>query len=165
MNKEDWMIYEATDKVVKMLDVLCDPDTDPEVVKDTLEMVEADFADAAEDYCKEMANRRKLAEGIDAEAKRLSAKAKALKTGIERMESRMQQCLVATGKRKLETQLFTLSLRKSTSVEIDNLEDVPFECLKFTDPTADKTKIKDYIKKNGPVTWAHIAEHDNINIK
>ena len=56
MNKEDWMIYEATDKVVKMLDVLCDPDTDPEVVKDTLEMVEADFADAAEDYCKNMAN-------------------------------------------------------------------------------------------------------------
>ena len=158
-------LRELTNDQLRLMALLADPETSSEELQDTIEMVEGDFQDKVEAYCIVRAQMLSDAEDLEAEGKRLLERAKALKTGAARKEEWLMSCMLATGQRKLQTLRYTVSIRKSSSVEIDNMEDVPFECLKIADPTADKTKIKDYIKNNGPVTWAHIAEHDNISIK
>ena len=158
-------LRDCTADELRLMALLSDPEADANELQDTIEMVEANFNDKVESYCFVQKQMHDDADTLKAEAKRLSERAKALEKGADRMNEWLKTCLLATGQRKLNTLHYTLSVRKSTSAEVDDMSKVPQECLTFAEPKANRTAIKEWIKTNGPCDWAHLEDHENLTIK
>ena len=68
--------------------------------------------------------------------------------------------------KKIESDLVTISLRESESVEIYNEFPLPAEC--FTEKTSrivSKTKVKELIESGQPIVGAKIVKKNNLQIK
>ena len=67
---------------------------------------------------------------------------------------------------KFKTPRVVLGYRKSTSVEVPNLEELDKEYLKIkTETSADKVAIKDAIKSGKEVKGAYLKDNINLNVK
>ena len=69
------------------------------------------------------------------------------------------------GGNAVETAKFKVSFRRAKKTVIDDLAMVPTAFLKYAEPTADKTAIKDAIARGEVVPGAHIEESLSMNIK
>lgn len=67
--------------------------------------------------------------------------------------------------RSFESPRAVVSYRKSSSVNITNMNLIPEEFLKYAEPTANKTAIKESIKEGKTVPGAEIVESTNMIIK
>ena len=66
-------LYEITDEYRQLLEMAEDPDMDPEVLRDTIEAIDADLDDKADGYAKVIRTMEAEEAGLDAEIKRLQA--------------------------------------------------------------------------------------------
>lgn len=66
---------------------------------------------------------------------------------------------------KFSTPKVQVSFRKSEQTIIDDINMIPVEYIKFGDPTADKTRIRQALKNGSIITGAHLEENRNIIIK
>jgi hypothetical protein len=102
----------------------------------------------------------------DNEIKRL----KAIKERLERCRDRVKENLSTacerTGTTEIKGLYANVSFRASETVEIDNLESIPKQYLneKVT-VTADKTAIKQALKRGETIDGVHLEKHNNIQIK
>lgn len=103
---------------------------------------------------------------IDNEIKRLKAMKEAKDNAIDRMKEAVRNAMLASGIDKIESSLFKLSLRRSESVEVVNIDQLP-ESLTTVKKTvsADKIKIKEAIKAGQNVEGAVIIENFSLQIK
>ena len=69
-------LYELTDDFLRLMDIAEDPDTDPDVFRDTLEGIEGAIEDKADGYAKVIRELEARKEGLQKEAERLSSRAK-----------------------------------------------------------------------------------------
>ena len=107
-----------------------------------------------------------LAAAAKSEGDRIAAIQKMAETAADNLKKRIVKGMEECGVGKVEDPTMRLSFRKSSSVEVPDLEKVPAEFVtsKVT-KSADKKKIKDYITDFGPVEWASIKESKNLQIK
>lgn len=105
-------------------------------------------------------------QAIDNEIKRLKAMKDAKDRAIDRMKEAVRNAMLASGIDKIESSLFKLSLRRSESVEVVNIDQLP-ESLTTVKKTvsADKVKIKEAIKSGQNVEGAVIVENFSLQIK
>ena len=66
---------------------------------------------------------------------------------------------------KFKTAKVECSFRKSQRVEVENIDLLPEEFLKYKDPEADKTAIKEAIKEGKEITGARLVIALNLQIK
>ena len=66
---------------------------------------------------------------------------------------------------KFETSKCKVSFRKSTSIDITDVYKIPEEYLKIKEPEADKTLLKEAIKKGVIIDGVEVIESNNIQIK
>lgn len=66
---------------------------------------------------------------------------------------------------KFFTPKVVISYRKSTVVEIEDINKLDITYLKMSEPEADKTAIKDILKSGGEVVGAKLTENTSMNIK
>lgn len=66
---------------------------------------------------------------------------------------------------KFTTDKVAISFRKTSSVDVINIGQIPAEYLKYAEPTADKTAIKAAIKEGKKIAGAMIVEGQSISIK
>lgn len=66
---------------------------------------------------------------------------------------------------KFSTDKVAISFRKTSSVNVTDLTQIPDQYLKFADPTPDKTAIKNAIKDGVVIDGAEIVEGQSISIK
>lgn len=66
---------------------------------------------------------------------------------------------------KFKTVKVECSFRKSQRVEVDDVASLPDEFLKYKDPEADKTAIKEAIKEGKEIAGARIVTALNLQIK
>lgn len=118
------------------------------------------------DYCHVIKNLESDLDAIDAEIKRLRAMKDAKDKAIDRMKEAVRNAMLASGIDKIESSLFKLSLRRSESVEVVNIDQLP-EMLTTVKKTvsADKVKIKEFIKSGLTVEGAVIKENYSLQIK
>ena len=69
------------------------------------------------------------------------------------------------GGQKFSTDKVAISFRKTSSVNVTNIGQIPAEYLKYAEPTADKTAIKKAISAGVEITGAEIVEGQSISIK
>lgn len=103
---------------------------------------------------------------IDIEIKRLKAMKDAKDNTIDRLKEAVKNAMMTAGIDKIESSLFKLSLRRSESVEVVNIDQLP-EMLTTVKKTVspDKVKIKEFIKSGLTVEGVVIKENYSLQIK
>jgi len=100
---------------------------------------------------------------IDAEIKRLTAMKKSEKNIIERMKTALVTAVNIFG--EFEHSLHKFGIRKSTSVEVDDVNNLPdkFKVVKVTEQ-ADKKAIKEALQSGEEVAGCRIVNNQNLKI-
>lgn len=162
-------LYELTDEYLRFLDEV---DADDEAFIDTLESIEGEIEDKADNYAKLIKEFEAEAEKFDKESKRLADKRDAIKNKVSRMKRSLEQAMIVTGKTKFKTELFSFGIQKNTpsvvlsfddkdTAEIDKLPD---RFVKVT-KTVNKTAIKDAINAGEDIGFAHLEQSESIRIR
>lgn len=162
-------LYELTEQYQAVMDMLCDEEVDEQTVFDTLEGIEGEFEDKADNYAKIIRMLKGNAEIIQGEEARLYARRKTMENRIQRMKEMLQANMEFIGKTKFKTALFSFSVAKNGGkqpLEItDNLEEIPGKYLIPQPPVPDKEKIRQLLAEK-EVDWAHLAPYGkHLNIR
>ena len=161
-------IYELTDDFLRLLEMAEDPETDPQAFADTLEGLEYEIEVKAENYAKVIKQLDSDAAGIDAEIKRLQAKKSAIANSQDRMKKTLEGAMIATGKVKFKTDLFSFNIQKNPpSVELDeeHLELIPIEYLIPQDPKPDKKRMLAGLKEGKELGFARLKQTESLRIR
>lgn len=89
-------------------------------------------------------------------------KEKAARNKAESLKNYIARSLAGA---KFKTTRASVSYRKSESVEVDDINLLEDDYLRYSNPTPDKTKIKKSIKNGIEVKGARLVENNNIQIK
>ena len=100
---------------------------------------------------------------IDNEIKRLQAEKKKRVNLENRLKEALTNAMNTFELDKLKTPLCTISFRKSQSVEIEDIEKLPSECI-IIEKKASKSILKELLK-SGDVSGAKLVNNKSIQIK
>ena len=103
---------------------------------------------------------------IDNEIKRLQQAKKTREKAIERLKANIEMAMTTFEVDKIETPLIKISFRKSESVEVEDVNNLPneFKVIKLSE-TADKLKIKDAIKSGETIEGCYLKTNRNLQIR
>lgn len=159
-------LYELTQEAAAIVAEL--EANDGEITEQLAELMKIHEWDAAakmEQYARAIANMQAMIEACKAERDRIYSKEKTAINAIDRMKSAMLQYMQYSDNKKINAGTFTISVRKSASVIIDDENALPAEYKKTETITKiDKLAVKNALKV-GAVSGARIQENENINIK
>lgn len=157
-------IYEMTGYALELMELLDAEEIDEQTVANTLEGIGAD--EKIDSYCKIIENYKSDISGIDEAIARLKARKERAEKNIDRMKQALDGFMQATRQDKAKTKLFTVSYRKSTSVEIIDEDLIPHDLIKVKTTTApDKALIKKILDNGGTVDGCILKKSKNIQIK
>ncbi len=106
-------LYELKDEYLQLLNMLEDPEIEDQVVFDTLEGIDYELEIKAENYAKIIRELEGTVEVIKAEQKRLADKKAKLESNVKKLKDNLQEAMLATGKTKFKTDLFSFSIQKN----------------------------------------------------
>ena len=131
--------------------------------EEALDAVEGSKAEKYEAYCKMIMQLKSDAQVFKAEKDRFADKQRSAERTADKLKERLAYSMQSAGEEKYKTQLFTLSFRKSESVEVDETL-LPDE-YKKVEYSPDKTKIKEALKQGIDVTGATIVTNQSLQIR
>lgn len=162
-------LYELTAEYMQLLEIAEDPDTDVQVLLDTMEGVSGEIEEKADGYAKVMKELEAEEQKIKNEMDRLGVRRLSISNNIRAMKLRLQESMKLTGKTKFKTDLFSFGIQKNPpSVVIDEqyVENLPQEYLIPQEPKVDKTKIKEDLKAGKDLTGiAHLEQGESLRIR
>lgn len=162
-------LYELTNDYINLLALAEDPDTDPEVLADTLEGLDGQLEDKADNYAKVIRQIESDVNGLKAEIERLQARKTAAQNNIDRMKANLEQMMIATDKTKFKTELFSFGIQKNPAkVVMDEqyIENVPEEYLKYKEPEIDRKKLAEDLKAGKDLNGiAHLEQSESLRIR
>lgn len=132
----------------------------------TLDDVLPKFEDKAESTACYIMNLEAMAEAIKKQEEVQSQRRKVLENKAKRLRAYLASCMTDLGQDKLETPRVALGFRKSTCVQIDQMELIPKNFLvEKVSVSPDKAAIKKVIQGGGDVPGVSILEVQNLQIK
>jgi hypothetical protein len=159
-------LYEITDKYLKIQSMIEDGELDEQTLKDTLEGIEFDLEEKADNYAKIIKNISSDIEGIKTEQKRLADKGKALESKIKTLKNNLEQSMLMTGKKKFKTQYFSFNVQKNPpSVDIQDESKIPSTYFVTQDPKLDKKVLLKALKDGQIVEGATIKQTEGLRIR
>ena len=162
-------LYELTGQYLQLLALAEDPDTDPQVLADTLDGLDGEIEEKADGYAKVIRQLESDSAALKAEIDRLTARKRAIDNSIDRMKERLKNAMIWCEKPKFKTELFSFSVQNNpASVVIDapDLATIPMEYLIAQDPKIDKAKIKDDLKAGKDLGGiAHLEQTESLRIR
>ncbi len=160
-------LYNITGDYLSLLEMLeNDGDIDPQILADTLEGIEGEFEEKADEYAKIIRELDAEEDKFITEIKRMSSKMNAISNNSLRLKQHLYESMKATGKTKFKTGLFSFCIRKNGGqqpMEIVPGAEIPDEyCKKIPD----NPKIRDALKNGKNLSFAMLKEYgDNLVIK
>ena len=162
-------LYELTGNYLILAEMLDDPDADPITVMDTMDAIEGELDEKAENYGRIIRNLEAEAEAIRTEVDRLSRRRKTIDNNIDSLKKRLQMAMELTNRPKIDTPLFKFYIQKnapSVVVDLDDLQDMPMEYLTYHEPTVNKAAIKDALKAGLDLRGiAHLEQSQSLRIR
>lgn len=159
-------LYELTGEYMELMSLMEDDSIDDQMIQDTLEGVEGEIEEKADAIAKIIKSAKAEAEVIEREEKRLNSRKKMLLNNADRLKDHLEKVMRTTGKTKFKTALFGFGIQKNPpTVVIDNEANIPEEFWIVKDPVIDKTALKQYLKENGEVDFAHLQSTESLRIR
>lgn len=156
-------LYELTGAALELYQMMQDGEIEEDVFKDTLEAVEGEIEYKCDSYCKVIYSLNGYSESLQKEIDRLQARLKSIDNNVKRLKAAMQSMFEVTGKNKIKTNLFTISLRKNPP-KLVVTGDVPKEFLIPQEPKVDNTAIKNLLKTQ-ELEFAHLEQTQSLSIR
>ena len=153
-------LYELRAEYMELLELLEDPDTDPQVIADTMEGIQGELDIKCDSYVVVIRQLEAQVEMIDAELIRLEKNKSALTNNIKRMKAAVLDTIQMTGSRKMVTDHFKLSIVKNGGkqpMEVDEIEKIPQDYLTMK-PVANMEKIRQELEGGGQLDFARLKE-------
>lgn len=152
-------IYELTENYKAVEALLCDEEVDEQTVLDTLEAIEGEIEDKADNYAKMMRNLRAEADMLKTEEERLYRRRKSREEREKLLKTALQANLEFIGKTKFKTAMFTFSIAanggKQPLTITENLGDIPGKYLIPQPPKVDTDAVRQLLETK-EVEWAHL---------
>jgi len=151
-------LYQINEEIMNCLD----EETGEIIDENKLEELQIAFDEKVENIGCWIKNLLAEAEAIKQEKLKLADRQKAAENKATSLKNYLANAL---GGSKFNTPKVAISFRKSTSVAITSLIDIPNEYLKFKEPEVNKTELKKAILAGKEVKGAELIESQNIQIK
>ena len=165
-------IYEITDDIRFIQQMLEEGEVDPEALKGALAVSREELAIKLENYCKCIKNFESDIKGLKEEENRLATKRKRLEDTIDRMKRAMEWSLNETftedEPKKMSCGTFTCAMQKNpASVVLDCEEDLVPEKYQIPQkPKIDKKLLKEDIDGGVDLSGiAHTEQSESIRIR
>ena len=163
-------LYELTDAYLQLQELMEDPEVDAQVIADTMEAIDGELEIKAENYAKVIRNMEGSIIAIDHEQDKLSAKKAILKGNVKRLKDNLQNSMIATGKRKFKTDLFSFNIQKNGGkapviLDVKDTSELPDDLVRIKEEP-DLDAIRQLIEKEGGCKFAHLGERgESLRIK
>lgn len=158
-------LYNLTTQAKEIAILLEDGEFTPEL-EQALAITQEQLQEKSLQYTYVIKNFEADSQAIDNEIKRLKAMKEAKDNAIDRMKEAVRNAMLASGIDKIESSLFKLSLRRSESVDVISIDQLPEYCKEVkTTVTPNKLNIKAAIKAGQTIQGAVIIENYNLQIK
>jgi hypothetical protein len=146
--------------------MLYDEDTDEQMILDTLEAIEGEIEDKADNYAKIIKELEAKQNARKEEAKRLTDSAKVFENRVKTLKSNLFNAMKETGKTKFATNLFSFNIAKNGGKQTLTIDgEVPEEYTK-TVIENDTDKIRVDLEAGKELTFAHLeARGESLRIK
>lgn len=162
-------LYEIRNGMIDTLDIFLESEQtemDRENYNDIMEYLKEELKNKSSDLIKYIRNLELENTVTKLEIERLEDLKKGKEKKIKSIKSYVKGILLDLDKKKVETELGNLSLRKTTSVEITDITKIPREYLVVKEEvTPSKKLIGDSLKKNILIDGAVLKEDYSVLIK
>lgn len=157
-------LYELTGQYMDLMEMA--EEADPDVLRDTLEGIEGEIEDKADNYAKVIRTLEGQVDTIDAEISRLQSKKKTVKNRIDSIKSNLERSMIQTGKKKIKTDLFSFGIQKNPpTVRVKDESKIPGYFWKQKAPELDRAALKNYLKENGATEYAELVQGESLRIR
>lgn len=151
-----YQLVEDYETVINMFD---DGETDEQVIFDTLESIEGEIEDKADNYAKIIRNFKSCAEQLKAEEERIYSRRKSYESWADKLKGILEENLRFIGKTKFKTALFTFNIQKNGGKQplsiSENIDEIPMKYLIQREPLPNNEAIRELLEKK-EVDWAHL---------
>lgn len=135
-----------------------------EGLEDTLASITDAVEEKLEAYAMVIKNIASDVEGIKSEEKRLAERRKIMENGITRMKQAIAETLQGSGQDKVKTEKFTFSFRKSSKVEVSDIDSLPQQFIKV-ERTISRADLAKALKAGEQIKGAQLVENQSLQIK
>ena len=162
-------LYELTSQFLQLQQMLEDPDIETQVINDTMEAIEMDLEDKADNYARVIKNMEASVSAIKSEQEVLQQKKNLLELGIKKLKSNLQESMTATGKTKFKTALFSFAIQKNGGkapviLDVKDTSELPDELVRIKEEP-DLEAIRQLLD-HGDCKYAHYGERgESLRIK
>lgn len=162
-------LYELAEQWDAVFNMMEDGETDEQVIFDTLESIEGEIEDKADNYAKMIRNLQASVDVLKAEEERLYYRRKSTENHIQRLKDNLQANLEFIGKTKFKTDLFSFSVAKNGGKQplsiTDNLDEIPGKYLIPQPPKVNNDAVRELLQDK-EVEWAHLEPYGrHLNIR
>ena len=159
-------LYQLTNNYKTVLNMLYDEDTDEQMILDTLESIEGEIEDKADNYAKIIKELEAKQNARKEEAKRLTESAKVFENRAKTLKSNLFNAMKETGKTKFVTDLFSFNIVKNGGKQTLTIDgEVPEEYTK-TIIENDTDKIRQALEEGKELSFAHLEQRgESLRIK
>jgi len=157
-------LYELTEAWAAIQDMIDAEDTEDKQIIAALENIDEAIDQKADGYGRMIKNLQAQAEVVKVEEKRLAAKRQTLENQAKRLQKHLEAAMIATNKRKINTELFVFSVQKNAPSLADFDEAiVPEEYWKVT-RSIDRSALLKAVK-DGEVEGIELKQTESLRIR
>ena len=159
-------LYELKSNYEEVLNMLYQDDIDEQMVLDTLESIEGEIEDKADNYAKIIKELEAKQNARKEEAKRLTESAKVFENRVKALKNNLFNAMKETGKTKFATNLFSFNIAKNGGKQALTIDsEVPAEYTK-TVIENDTDKIRQALENGEKLSFAHLEPRgESLRIK
>ena len=162
-------LYEIKDLYMRFCEMVENGEIDEDAIADTLESIDGEFEDKADNIACLIKTWQAEAEAIKAEEKALAERRKVKENQINNLKTYISNTMQTLGKTKIETARNVLSFRKSTALNISNeewfMQKYPELVKTEIVKSIPKKEVTDLIKAGQEFVGAELVERMNLQIK
>lgn len=160
-------LYELTEDYLAVMDMLQDDTIDIESIMDTLEGIEGEIEQKADNYAKIIRMLKGEIVVLKAEEERINSKRKTVENNVKRLEKSLERSMIAIDKKKFRTSLFSFSIQKNlpTVTVVGEPDDIPRKFYIPQEPVLDKRALLSYIKEHGDTDYAKLTQSESLRIR
>ena len=159
-------LYQLTGEYLQLLEMMQDPDLDPQTLADTMEGLTGEIEIKAENYAIVIDDLQTESAKFRKEAARLLKHADRLDANADRMKENLMQSMIATGREKFKSEHYRFSVVGNGGVKpLKFTGEVPEEYMRMK-PEVDNKKIREALDAGQTLSFAHLEERGkHLSIK
>jgi hypothetical protein len=157
-------LYELKENYLKIMELI---ESGEEGLEDTLECINDVIEVKAENYAKLIRNLEGNTIALKTEIERLTDRKKAIENSIDRLKENLKDAMIATGKEKIKTDLFNITVANNPpAVNVIDEKLIPEKYFKVEIiRKLDKLSLRDAMKKGEEIQGAELKQGKGLRIK